>query len=134
MCERLAQICCGSSVAILALNAVVVAGSSMPVMERLHPGCGVRWSAKAANVRFGPDAFGARYTWVCTCKPDANDAQGQGAEFLASAFPYDAKRDRFTCPVGKDHPSPLGVFEFPYTAVGPSRWVPRSSAPSLLAR
>jgi transposase len=54
-------------------------------------------SVQAAAV-CGVDFYGS---WPDSWKPVAHDAQGRSAEFLASAFPYDAKRDCFTCPVGK---------------------------------
>jgi hypothetical protein len=46
----------------------------------------------------GVDFYGS---WQDSWKPTEHDAQGRSAEFLASAFPYDAKRDCFTCPAGK---------------------------------
>ncbi len=46
----------------------------------------------------GVDFYGS---WQESWKPVERDAQGRSAEFLASAFPYDAKRDCFTCPAGK---------------------------------
>src|SRR4029077_282091 len=42
----------------------------------------------------GVDFYGS---WQDSWKP----IEGRSAEFLASAFPYDAKRDCFTCPAGK---------------------------------
>lgn len=46
----------------------------------------------------GVDFYGS---WQDSWKPVERDAQGRSAGFLASAFPYDAKRDCFTCPVGQ---------------------------------
>jgi len=46
----------------------------------------------------GVDFYGS---WQDSWKPVERDAQGRSAEFLASAFPYDAKQDCFTCPAGK---------------------------------
>jgi transposase len=46
----------------------------------------------------GVDFYGS---WQESWKPVEQDAQGRSAEFLASAFPYDAQRDCFTCPAGK---------------------------------
>lgn len=46
----------------------------------------------------GVDFYGS---WQESWKPGEHDAQGRSAEFLASAFPYDAKRDCFTCPAGQ---------------------------------
>src|SRR6202790_4455497 len=46
----------------------------------------------------GVDFYGS---WQDSWKPTEHDAQGRSAEFLASAFPYDANRDCFTCPAGK---------------------------------
>jgi transposase len=40
-------------------------------------------------------------SWQESWKPTERDAQGRSAAFLASAFPYDAKGDCFTCPAGK---------------------------------
>ena len=54
-------------------------------------------SVQAAAVG-GVDFYGS---WQGSWKPLDRDAQGRSAEFLASAFPYDAKRDCFTCPAGK---------------------------------
>ncbi len=46
----------------------------------------------------GVDFYGS---WQDSWKPLERDAQGRSAGFLASAFPYDARRDCFTCPVGQ---------------------------------
>jgi transposase len=46
----------------------------------------------------GVDFYGS---WQDSWKPVERDAQGRSAEFLASAFPFDAKRDCFTCPAGQ---------------------------------
>jgi transposase len=54
-------------------------------------------SVQAAAVG-GVDFYGS---WQESWKPVEQDAQGRSAEFLASAFPYDAQRDCFTCPAGK---------------------------------
>jgi transposase len=50
----------------------------------------------AANA--GVDFYGS---WQESWKPGERDAQGRRAAFLASAFPYDAEQDCFTCPAGK---------------------------------
>ncbi len=50
----------------------------------------------AANC--GVDFYGS---WQESWKPGERDAQGRSAAFLASAFPYDAGQDCFTCPAGK---------------------------------
>src|SRR5580658_7902511 len=50
----------------------------------------------AANC--GVDFYGS---WQESWKPGERDAQGRSAEFLASAFPYDAEQDCFTCPAGE---------------------------------
>jgi transposase len=50
----------------------------------------------AANC--GVDFYGS---WQESWKPGERDAQGRSAAFLASAFPYDAERDCFTCPGGE---------------------------------
>ena len=50
----------------------------------------------AANC--GVDFYGS---WQESWKPRERDAQGRRAAFLASAFPYDAEQDCFTCPAGK---------------------------------
>jgi len=46
----------------------------------------------------GVDFYGS---WPESWKPGERDAQGRSAAFLASAFPYDAERDGFTCPAGE---------------------------------
>jgi len=46
----------------------------------------------------GVDFYGS---WQDSWRAVERDAHGRRAEFLASAFPYDAKRDCFTCPAGK---------------------------------
>jgi len=46
----------------------------------------------------GVDFYGS---WQDSWKPIERDAQGRSAGFLASAFPYDPKRDCFTCPAGQ---------------------------------
>jgi transposase len=46
----------------------------------------------------GVDFYGS---WQDSWRPMERDAQGRSADFLASAFPYDPKRDCFTCPAGK---------------------------------
>lgn len=40
-------------------------------------------------------------SWQDSWKPTEYDACGRTGKFLASAFPYDPKRDCFTCPAGK---------------------------------
>jgi transposase len=52
----------------------------------------------AAAANCGVDFYGS---WQESWKPGARDAQGRSAEFLASAFPYDAEQDGFTCPAGE---------------------------------
>ena len=46
----------------------------------------------------GVDFYGS---WQESWKPGERDAQGRSGAFLASAFPYDAERDGFTCPAGQ---------------------------------
>src|SRR5208283_4508542 len=46
----------------------------------------------------GVDFYGS---WQESWKPGERDAQGRRGAFLASAFPYDAERDGFTCPAGQ---------------------------------
>jgi hypothetical protein len=46
----------------------------------------------------GVDFYGS---WQESWKPGERDAQGREAAFLASAFPYDAEKDCFTCPAGE---------------------------------
>jgi hypothetical protein len=46
----------------------------------------------------GVDFYGS---WQESWKPGERDAQGRREAFLASAFPYDAERDCFTCPGGE---------------------------------
>jgi transposase len=46
----------------------------------------------------GVDFYGS---WQESWKPGERDAQGRRAAFLASAFPYDAGQDCFTCPAGE---------------------------------
>lgn len=46
----------------------------------------------------GVDFYGS---WQDSWRAVEHDAQGRRAEFLASAFPYDAAQDRFTCPAGQ---------------------------------
>jgi transposase len=46
----------------------------------------------------GVDFYGS---WQESWKPGERDAHGRSAAFLASAFPYDAEQDCFTCPAGK---------------------------------
>ena len=48
--------------------------------------------------RHGVDFYGS---WQDSWRPVERDAQGRSASFLASAFPYDAEQDRFTCPAGQ---------------------------------
>jgi transposase len=50
----------------------------------------------AANC--GVDFYGS---WQESWKPGERDAQGRRAAFLASAFPYQAEPDGFTCPAGE---------------------------------
>ena len=40
-------------------------------------------------------------SWQDSWRAVEHDAQGRHSEFLASAFPYDAAQDRFTCPAGQ---------------------------------
>jgi hypothetical protein len=46
----------------------------------------------------GVDFYGS---WQDSWKPGERDAQGRSTAFQASAFPYDAERDCFTCPAGE---------------------------------
>jgi transposase len=46
----------------------------------------------------GVDFYGS---WQESWRPGERDAQGRSAAFLASAFPYDAEWDCFTCPAGE---------------------------------
>jgi len=46
----------------------------------------------------GVDFYGS---WQESWKPGERDAQGRRAAFLASAFPYAAEQDSFTCPAGE---------------------------------
>jgi len=46
----------------------------------------------------GVDFYGS---WQESWKPGERDAQGRRGAFLASAFPYDAGQDCFTCPAGE---------------------------------
>jgi hypothetical protein len=46
----------------------------------------------------GVDFYGS---WQESWKPGERDAQGRRAAFLASAFPYQAEQDCFTCPAGE---------------------------------
>jgi transposase len=52
----------------------------------------------AAAANSGVDFYGS---WQESWKPGERDAQGRSAAFLASAFPYDAEQDCFTCPAGE---------------------------------
>ena len=52
----------------------------------------------AAAASCGVDFYGS---WQESWKPGERDAQGRRAEFLASAFPYQAEHDCFTCPAGE---------------------------------
>ena len=52
----------------------------------------------AAAASCGVDFYGS---WQESWKPGECDAQGRSGAFLASAFPYDAERDGFTCPGGE---------------------------------
>jgi len=55
-------------------------------------------SVAAAAANCGVDFYGS---WQESWKPGECDAQGRRAAFLASAFPYQAESDSFTCPAGK---------------------------------
>jgi hypothetical protein len=46
----------------------------------------------------GVDFYGS---WQASWKAGEGDAQGRSGAFLASAFPYDAGHDGFTCPAGE---------------------------------
>ena len=52
----------------------------------------------AAAANCGVDFYGS---WQESWKPGEYDAQGRCDAFLASAFPYQAESDSFTCPAGK---------------------------------
>jgi hypothetical protein len=54
------------------------------------------WVRAAADC--GVDFYGS---WQESWKPGEHEAQGRSGEFLASAFPYDAGQDCFTCPAGE---------------------------------
>jgi hypothetical protein len=56
-----------------------------------------------AAANSGVDFYGS---WQESWKPGERDAQGRSGAFLASAFPYDAERDCFTCPAGTNLDSP----------------------------
>jgi len=51
-----------------------------------------------AAARCGVDFYGS---WQDSWKPVEYDACGRSGDFLARAFPYDAKRDCYTCPAGQ---------------------------------
>jgi hypothetical protein len=51
-----------------------------------------------AAANSGVDFYGS---WQESWKPGERDAQGRSAAFLASAFPYDAGQDCFSCPAGE---------------------------------
>ena len=51
-----------------------------------------------AAADYGVDFYGS---WQDSWKPVEYDACGRSGDFLASAFPYDPKRDCFTCPAGQ---------------------------------
>jgi hypothetical protein len=51
-----------------------------------------------AAAECGVDFYGS---WQDSWKPVEYDACGRRGDFLASAFPYDPKRDCFTCPAGQ---------------------------------
>jgi hypothetical protein len=51
-----------------------------------------------AAANSGVDFYGS---WQESWKPGESDAQGRSGAFLASAFPYGAERDGFTCPAGQ---------------------------------
>lgn len=47
----------------------------------------------------GVDFYGS---WQDTWKPSEQDALGRSGRFISGAFPYDAERDLFLCPAGKE--------------------------------
>jgi transposase len=51
-----------------------------------------------AAAAHGVDFYGS---WQDSWKPGERDAQGRDRAFQASAFPYDAEQDCFTCPAGQ---------------------------------
>lgn len=51
-----------------------------------------------AAAAHGVDFYGS---WQDSWRPGERDAQGRDRAFQASAFPYDAERDCFTCPAGQ---------------------------------
>ncbi len=51
-----------------------------------------------AAAAHGVDFYGS---WQDSWRPGERDAQGRDRTFQASAFPYDAERDCFTCPAGE---------------------------------
>jgi len=81
-----------------------------PALERCaqtlgrHPGQMVadgdytNHASVAAAANGGVDFYGS---WQESWQPGERDAQGRSAAFLASAFPYDAGQDCFTCPAGE---------------------------------
>ena len=52
----------------------------------------------AAAANRGVDFYGS---WQASWKAGERDEHGRSGAFLASAFPYDAERDSFTCPAGE---------------------------------
>jgi hypothetical protein len=72
----------------------IVADGGYPITRRCKPRQRAVWTSCGLLVDF----YGS---WQDSWKPTELDAQGRSAEFLASAFPYNAKRDCFTCPAGK---------------------------------
>lgn len=51
-----------------------------------------------AAAAHGVDFYGS---WQQSWKPAERDAQGRSADFIGSAFPYDAQRDCYRCPAGQ---------------------------------
>ncbi len=84
--------------------------SSQPALERCEKtlGCNPKQivadgdytnhASVQAAAACGVDFYGS---WQDSWKPGERDAQGRSAAFLASAFPYDAEQDCFTCPAGE---------------------------------
>jgi transposase len=96
-------------------------------------------SVQAAAAR-EVDFYGS---WQQSWRPVERDAQGRRADFLSSAFPYDAERDCFTCPAGRtlDHHAVLNrrngvrthVYQAPKAACSACPWrrqcAPQESQP-----
>jgi hypothetical protein len=69
-----------------------------PPQQAVADGDYTNHASVAAAANGGVDFYGS---WQESWKPGERDAQGRRAAFLASAFPYDAEHDGFTCPAGE---------------------------------